>query len=724
MVNFFLKFIYVLFIFQSFVSGNEINNIEINAEQFTHDQDNKKIYAVGNVEVIDKKFRIYAQQIFYNIEKRLITGDKDIRIFLDDGTILRTEKIVLDDGFENGKFSKTHMYFPEISNTNVNRYDRLAANSFERRQGVWEIFRGAVFSACDICRDKKTNEYMDPVIQLKSKKVVHDINNNTLKYYDVFLELFGNPILYLPYFSHASPKVKRKTGFLAPTYQQSHFLGNSFEIPYYIALSDSQDFTLKPKISSKKNPVVFAEHRRNFRNGEIYSEFSGTISEQNINIKKKNKNRGHVYSSGNFDLNDVMKFSYNLHRTTDRNYLQTYKYRYHDVLKSDINLEAFNSSNYFQFNTMAFQDLRPTIDRSNTPFIAPRIKANINSSFRFDDWNNNTNLEFLNLERDQGAKVKKIFFSQNTTLPLLTDDGSIFEMGAHLNIGAYKIQNYDDPLSGVFKENYFRTKFYPQATVSLRKPFYKINKTQKKIIEPRLYLVLGGNNGNDLHIPNEDSQNFDLDTSDLFNKNRLPGNDRVDNGSRIDYGINYLNQNIKDYSITSFSLGQSYRFKKEVYASSNSGSNNFFSNVVGNLKYKPFNDILLDSMFSINSKNGSLSYVISQMSINGEKNNFSLNHLLAARSEGLETLSIAKRNQIGASFSNKFNDEWRFLSSTSFDLVDKIKFLNWNTKILYEDECLGFSFNWNRQYTYNSENPTSNTFLFQISLRKIMENDL
>ena len=37
---------------------------------------------------------------------------------------------------------------------------------------------------------------------------------------------------------------------------------------------------------------------------------------------------------------------------------------------------------------------------------------------------------------------------------------------------------------------------------------------------------------------------------------------------------------------------------------------------------------------------------------------------------------------------------------------------------------LASSFNWNRQYTYNKENPTSNNFMFKLSLKKIMENDL
>ena len=84
-------------------------------------------------------------RIFFTILKKIIPGEKDIKIFLDDGTILKTEKIILDDKFENGKFSKSYVYFPDKFNNYVKRYDRLAANSYERRQGVWETFRGMFF---------------------------------------------------------------------------------------------------------------------------------------------------------------------------------------------------------------------------------------------------------------------------------------------------------------------------------------------------------------------------------------------------------------------------------------------------------------------------------------------------------------------------------------------------------------------------------------------------
>ena len=94
-----------------------------------------------------------------------------------------------------------------------------------------------------------------------------------------------------------------------------------------------------------------------------------------------------------------------------------------------------------------------------TPFIAPRISANLNSSFNLDSWNYNTNIEILNIQRNSGTQLNKIFISHNSQYPFLFEDGSLLEFGMHLNIGGYKIQNYNGPLTGVFKENYLGLKY-------------------------------------------------------------------------------------------------------------------------------------------------------------------------------------------------------------------------------------------------------------------------
>ena len=73
-----------------------------------------------------------------------------------------------------------------------------------------------------------------------------------VRFYDSYLDVKGKSIFYLPYFSVASPLVKRKAGFIAPSYKQNYYFGFSADIPYYIPINDYHDVTIQPKFSQKK----------------------------------------------------------------------------------------------------------------------------------------------------------------------------------------------------------------------------------------------------------------------------------------------------------------------------------------------------------------------------------------------------------------------------------------------------------------------------------------
>ena len=732
-----ISFIIFLFFFFKNVYSEKIDQIEIFADKFTHDKNNKRIYAIGNVEVIDDNFKILSNEIIYNNDKKVISAKKNIRILTQEGNIIRTQDFVSDNKLENAKSGKSYFYIPQINEDifeikyipendrdkdlkTSKRYSRFASLEYERRNRTWEVFRSAVFSACEICFDKKKNQFDEPFIQLKANKITHDRENGIVEYKDAYFELSGQPFFYLPYFSHPSPEVKRKSGFLTPSYFRNVYLGDTFVLPYYYVIDDHQDITLKPRFHTNRNPLFFIQHRKNFLNGEIKNEISNTYTKSGNHEELL----GHIESYGKFNFKNNLDLKYQIHRTTDRHYLQAYKLNYEDILESNLSIEKFNRNNYYSMNAYSFQDLRSFVNNKETPTILPRINLSLNSELKYNSFNNSSDFEILSLTREKGATMQKLFLSHSTKFPFLSSDGSIYEIGGHLNTGIYKINNYDNPLSGVFEEDYYKYRFFPQLTFQYSKPLYKNTKKSKQIFEPKVLFVGAPNTGNDLNIPNEDSRNFDLDFPDLFNKNRLSGTDRFDSGSRVDYGLNYININKKKESLTSISLGQSYRLRKDVFGSLNSGSNNYFSNFLGVIKVNPTDLINISSNFSIVPRNGSLSYAISNISFGSHDTRFNINHLLVSRTDGIESTTFDRRNQISSGFSTKIDRNWKFSASTNFNLKNEIKFQNWNTKILYVNECFGFSLNWTRQYTYIPEDPTANYFELKFTFKEIMEGDL
>src|SRR3546814_12295588 len=100
--------------------------------------------------------------------------------------------------------TRTDTLFPY---TTLFRSRRTGGNRTELDKGV--------FSPCDLCEDDPTRA---PLWQLKAVKIIHDQETKTIEYQDAWMEIYGIPVLYTPYMSHPDPTVKRKSGFLAPSF--------------------------------------------------------------------------------------------------------------------------------------------------------------------------------------------------------------------------------------------------------------------------------------------------------------------------------------------------------------------------------------------------------------------------------------------------------------------------------------------------------------------------
>ena len=109
------KILFIFFLVISFhCQSNE--KLEINADQFTYDKENTRIYATGNVEIIDKEFKLYANKVFVNNESKVLSARENIKIFNADGSILKADKIVADNALENALIENNHLYIPRIDN--------------------------------------------------------------------------------------------------------------------------------------------------------------------------------------------------------------------------------------------------------------------------------------------------------------------------------------------------------------------------------------------------------------------------------------------------------------------------------------------------------------------------------------------------------------------------------------------------------------------------------
>src|SRR5215468_413661 len=154
---------------------------------------------------------------------------------------------------------------------------RIAANSAVRTGGNRTDFSKGVFSPCELCKSDPTRA---PLWQIKARKVTRDEVEQRINYNDAWMEFYGVPVAYMPFFSHPDPTAKRQSGFLQPTLSLSSKLGFGAQLPFYWVTSESSDVTIAPIFYTGALPVFAGEYRQRVTNGLIQVDGSATYGSE------------------------------------------------------------------------------------------------------------------------------------------------------------------------------------------------------------------------------------------------------------------------------------------------------------------------------------------------------------------------------------------------------------------------------------------------------------
>lgn len=134
----------------------------------------------------------------------------------------------------------------------------------ERVNGETTTFDRGTYTACEACKDnpEKRRSGACAASASSTRTARHDL---LLK--DSTLELWGMPLIWLPYFSVADPSVTRKSGFLAPHYIARSRRGVGASAPYFWAIAPNMDLTLTPTVLSRQGLLGDVEWRHRLVNG-------------------------------------------------------------------------------------------------------------------------------------------------------------------------------------------------------------------------------------------------------------------------------------------------------------------------------------------------------------------------------------------------------------------------------------------------------------------------
>lgn len=528
---------------------NKAAPLYLQGDELIYDTKGQRVIAKGNVEIYYNNYVLTADKVTYDqaAGKLLLEGNAQIKDA--NGNIERADRIETTDDFRDA--------FIESLSVVTKDQTRIAARRAIRRDGNVTEFDDGKFTPC------KNDPGKPPLWCLTGKRIIHDQTAATLTYQDARFEVLGVPVLYLPYFQHPDPSVKRRSGFLAPSFGQSSNLGFTTEIPYYFALSPSYDFTFHPEFSSKQGVLLKGDWRQKFANGQysikgaaIYQNAdalpAGTTDPQSLQGW-----RGTVETKGQFSLSSWWSFGWDATYQSDQSFRRFYGFD--SVFQTDRVNTAFirgmNERNYFnaslyEFGGRSLNDTASTATASSLvhPVIDYRYIANapvLGGELSF-------NGHARSMSRLTGAAERALGINGTDSMHAVTEVnwrrkiidpiGQTWTPFANLRGDVYSFADARDATGAPMAAD---TLTYGTASAGLTYayPFVAHSAGASHVIAPTVQVVTRQSSKVDQRlIPNEDARSIILDDGLLFDEKKTSGFDRIDTGTRINAGAQYTFQ--------------------------------------------------------------------------------------------------------------------------------------------------------------------------------------
>lgn len=697
---------------------NQNAPIMLRADEVEYDEDLALTIARGNVEISQNGEVLLADTVTYNQRTDTITASGNVSLSQPTGEILFGNYLELRDAMNQGFAKDVRMLLADRS--------RLAANTARRTNGNRTELRRAVYSPCDLCREDPS---APPEWQLEARQIVDDQRLKLVEFRDATMELHGWPVFYTPYISVPEPTVKRASGFLAPSFGSSNTVGAHITIPYFLVLGPDKDITLEPRLTTKVGPVLGAEYRERFSNGELVAEGSLNYSNPEGTENTGKIVRGNIDEHSVFDLNDTWRTGLDVQRVSDQSYLLQFGFG-NPLLNAEISrgyLEGFDPRGATDVDTYMFQPMLPGLGDTTQPIVLPVMNRNWQSEpdALGGRWNLNANL--LNIVRVVGTQTRRLSLGSQWERSFKDGIGGQYLFTASLRGDAYSIGDLSPvsnpelpsayfPINGKpaaepIATNFLTGRAFPQVGLKWSYPLIHPGPVLTPLVEPIVAVYAGPNGGNQRKIPDEDSLSFNYDDTDLFRPDRLAGYDILDTGQRVDYGAKF---GLYDSTGGSYRVlvGQSYRAETNPFLPPGSGAERRLSDFVGRVVLSPSS--YLDLIYRVRLASTNFAYREQQAAIiTGPQNlRVSANYVLIPQQLPSEVVTnpvtgqnvlYGKQEQLSFAVTAKLTRYWSLQGSETINLSGSANLVNGiatpqsnssslygTVAAIYQDECMAF----------------------------------
>ena len=679
-------------------SGNKL----FKADRIRHERELGLIIATGSVEMIEGDRVLRADTVNYNQKQDIVTATGNVVLMDPSGDVVFADHVELTGDFKDGIVENIRILMIDEA--------RMAAVGGRRVDGERTELRKAVYSPCRSCISKSGT----PLWQIKAIEAVHNKTEQSIEYRDAFMEFFGIPVLYTPYFVHPDPTVKRQSGFLAPRYGSESVFGFFLETPYYFNIAPDKDATFRPIVTNNEGLVLAGEYRQRFVNAEFKFTGSGT---HGTTESGEQGFRGHFFSGIRADLNETWRAGADISMTSDDTYLQRYNFFSLDTLINHAFVEGFNGQNYASAQSYFWRGLYSDDDPGTTPLVAPILDFNAITPIGKGDANWALDANLLSLTRSEGADSRRLSVTNSWDLPHVARTGEVYHIYASLQADVYYASNVHQQGKAIGETSTGVTgRLMPRIGLDWRFPFSRSKGSSAQVIEPVAGFQVAPNGGNSGQIPNEDSQDIEFDETNLFSRNRFTGLDRVEGGQRLYYGLRFGIFGASGYS-DGF-IGQSYRPRRDNNFSSTSGLNDHFSDIVGRISVQPSSPVKLQYRFRIDKDDFTARR--NELSANVGPPALALNLNYSFFDEGSGSGEFTDREETTYGFSSQITPAWSINASTRRDLQASST-LNHNIELTYKCDCFTMKLSFDRSFTQDRDVRPSDTIFVSLIFKNLGE---
>ncbi len=542
--------------------GDKAAPLYLNADELEYDTKNNRVIARGNVEIYYNENALTADQVVYDQSANTLTAFGNVRLKQPDGAIVSSDRIVTTTDFAEAFVQSMSVVGKDDT--------RIVARRAVRRDGNVTTFEQGKFTPC------RNDPGKPPLWCIAAQRVVHDKQAATITYQDAQFELFGVPVLYMPYFQHADPSVKNKSGFLIPEISSDSRLGFITEVPYHFALAPNYDFLFHPMYTAKYGVLWKGDWRHKLNlGGGVTGEYNAKLagidqnSSQSVSSDLHERWRGSLESNGRFSLSSWWSAGWNVTVESDRAFRSFYKLD--NVLQKDRVSSAYLTGmsernylalNYYHTGGLVLNDDINTLPPGTSPFVNPsqaatsqapvldyeyylgspivggemKLAANAISYYQdlnFTDGNG--------VARRANTKLNRATAAVSWRRKLIDGIGQTFTPFFALRGDVITTEDSVDPTTRLVVDEQNVARGVATAGINYAYPFVASTQNATHVVEPIAQIVARQNSVEQSRLPNIDARSAVFDDANLFEE-KTTGYDRIDTGIRANYGMQYTYQ--------------------------------------------------------------------------------------------------------------------------------------------------------------------------------------